>query len=164
MCIRDRFYLAEHYGNLTVYFRRQAGGLIGRLEFPDVVQAECKTLLHNLAHWAPSPPSAADADPAATMDGSLWRGQVAVIRNVRTEHGYEPRQYDTKNLPIVDQATPAGMVDQGAATPSDLAETDRLYWLDVVKQAEASGNVKAYLEARSLPKSTYYAKKNQYGL
>ena len=60
------------------------------------------------------------------------------------------------------QVTPAPSATGGASIQP--TEQDRLYWVDVVKQAEASGNVAQYLDDKDIPKSTYYAKKKQYRL
>jgi hypothetical protein len=61
-----------------------------------------------------------------------------------------------------DKVTPASSAAGGAWIQP--TEQDRLYWADVVKQAEASGNVMQYLSDKDISRSTYYAKKKQYRL
>jgi hypothetical protein len=88
-------------------------------------------------------------------------------------NAHHDREEESQKTGIADKTDAAQtMIDQAPAPASSAAggasiqpaEQDRLYWVDVVKQAEAGGNVTQYLSDKDIPKSTYYAKKKLYRL
>ena len=89
---------------------------------------------------------------AVTMRSDLGRRNWETLRT-----GFETR------LGYTIQPT-AATGDQGGKVTPEVQNDGYAYWAEVFRQANASGNVRRYLEGRNISKSTFYGKVKQHRL